>query len=397
MLPSPANNPLTPPEGSNSCYRLITQNLLTSASYFENSAILDWAAIQDLSTFIDVFCLYEKAVVLGRAAGNVINSDTSNFYSLLRDMAFINIENPPTEIAASITSTATKHLAAFLQEGDTDRFHDLANAAFEPNTAVYGLTYKPDRAEEIQIGKEWLQTTPTASNLLEQLEKETYSSRGTTFLVRTFLYLAYADVSKITLTPDITRGPILKSVLEKEASYREEILSKLKGQWEKYPSRGELELRRNVSPFAAIVFKRAKSKDDIPEEMAKLRYETEALRKELQEVETKALWWTTRDEAIKAERKWNEIIKEIETNFGSDPRLITIKRGLNFAGGIAEIGAEPQSPKGWISLITDPIYDIVKRFIARGPAIEIHTLKSQLQSPVALRADIDRLFEDIHE
>jgi hypothetical protein len=344
-----------------------------------------------------MFCLYDKAIALGRNTANDVYNSSSEFFGLLRDMDFIEIENPSNDIAKSITGIATRHLATFLGEEESDRFQGLFSAAFEPNSAYYGLTYKPDRREEIQVGKEWLLTTPTRVDLLEQLEKEQQYGRGTTFLVRTFLYLAYADALKITLTPDAVRTPVLETVLEKEDSYRADILSRFKDKWEKYPSRGEVELRRKVSPFAAVVFNRAESKGDIPQEMAKLRYETEALRKDLQKVEDQALWWTSRDEAIRAERKWNEVLTEIEMNFGSDPRLVTIKRGLNFAESVGGVVEKPHSPKSWIQTITGPVYDIVKRFVARGPAIEIHALKSRLQSPNQLRKDIDRLFGKIQD
>jgi hypothetical protein len=377
--------------------RLITQNVLTSAAYFEYSPTLDWESIQDLSTFIDMFCLYDKVTVLGRAATTDVYNSPSDFFGLLRDMKFVEVENPSDEIVTSITDIATKHLATFLGEDESDRFQSLFNAAFEPSPAYYGLTYKPDRHEEIQVGKEWLLTTPTRLNLLEQLEKEQHYGRGATFLVRTFLYLAYADALKITLTPDAVRSPVLETVLAKEESYRADILSKFKGQWETYPTRGEVELRRSVSPFAAIVFNKAASKSDIPQQMAKLRYETEALRKELQKAEDKALWWTSRDEAVRAERKWNEVLAEIEVNFGADPRLVTIKRGLNFAESVGGVIEKPHSPKSWIQTITGPVYDIVSRFIARGPAVEIHALKSQLQSPNELRKDIESLFGKIQE
>jgi hypothetical protein len=376
--------------------RLITQNMLTSARYFENQAALDYASVEDLSTFIDMFCLYEKAIVLGRA-GNDVNNISSDFFGLLKDTQFIDIQLPSDDIAEAVTNSAVNHLATFLKEEDSERFQEVVRVAYNPNEACYALTSQPDRSEEIQIGKEWLLTTPDSSSLLTQLEQETYAARGTTFLVRTFLYLAYADVSKITLTPDTIRNSVLGAVLSKEDSYRAEILSKFKGQWENYPTRGEIELRRKVSPFAAIVFKRAGSKADIPEEMAKLRYETEALRRELHKIEDQALWWESRDEAVKAERKWNEILKEIEADFGPDPRFITIKRGLNFAGEVAGTVEKPYSPKSWIGLISGTAFDLVKRFIARGPAIEIHTLRSQLQAPDALKADIARLFGEVKD
>jgi hypothetical protein len=396
MSSSPIEVPLGPPDKRIMGHRLITQNMLTSARYFEHQATLDWASIQDLSTFIDMFCLYDKAVVLGRM-GHDVNNIPSDFFGLLRDMQFITIQSPSDEIAEAVTNSAVNHLATFLKEEDTERFQEVVRVAYNPNEACYALTSRPDRSEELQIGKEWLLTTPDSASLLAQLEQETYASRGTTFLVRTFLYLAYADVSKITLTPDAIRNPVLEAVLSKEDSYRTEILSKFKGQWENYPTRGEVELRRKVSPFAAIVFKRADSRADIPEEMAKLRYETEALRKALHKIEDQALWWETRDEAIKAERKWHEILKEIEVDFGSDPRFITIKRGLNFAGEVAGTAEKPYSPKSWIGLISGTAFDLVKRFVARGPAIEIHALRSQLQAPDALRADIDRLFGEVKD
>jgi len=70
---------------------------------------------------------------------------------------------------------------------------------------------------------------------------------------------------------------------------------------------------------------------------------------------------------------------------------------LNFAGEVAGTVEKPYSPKSWIGLVGGTVFDLVKRFVARGPAIEIHTLRSQLQAPDALKADIARLFGDMKE
>jgi len=47
-------------------HRLITQNLLISGATFEREKQVSISSLQDLSVLIDLFCLYDRAVVISR-------------------------------------------------------------------------------------------------------------------------------------------------------------------------------------------------------------------------------------------------------------------------------------------------------------------------------------------
>jgi len=265
-----------------------------------------------------------------------------------------------------------------------------------PSEAEYGIHYRADGVEEIQLGREWLYTVPNRASLLRQLGREEDVARGTTFLVRTFLFdLAYADVAKLTFTPDAVRCPVLDNILKDEDEFlRQALMSKLQSAWEHYPTSGYRELRRTVSPFAAIVFERAKNRSEIASQMEILRKELAPLREKVHKLEEKALWGS-RDEAVDAERKWEQVLTEIETNFGTDPHLVSIKRAIAFGESIGEIIDKPTSWKNWLSSLTNLPLEIAARLVSQRPAIEIHRLRSKLPSPGRLAKSVERLFGQV--
>src|SRR4030095_9313356 len=95
---------------------------------------------------------------------------------------------------------------------------------------------------------------------------------------------------------------------------------------------GDKELLSRVSPFAAIIFKKAdKDKRRIVPEMKKLRDELAEDRKQLQGIEKRALCGTRAD-ALKAKEEWERVINEIAASFGvSHPLKVTSQFILNFA------------------------------------------------------------------
>jgi len=393
-------------------HRLITQNILSSAAEIESADTSDWTTIQDLSAFIDLFCLYEKSVVLAR--GGVSPYDmTSNFFGLLKDTSFIEIEHPTR--TEDVAATASKHLITFLgqQDQDPEDYIQLLDFALQPDQASYCLTYKPDGVEEVQMGDEWFRSTPSHSDLLNLLRSEKNMARSATFLVRTFLYLAYADVHKITFTPDAVRTPVLEKVLDTEEEvqkglvahlesreeskskgeeYREQLLSGIQSSWEQYPRTGTRNLERTVSPFAAVIFERSRSKKDIIREMENLRRELAPFRKRLGDLEYKALW-KSRDEAIEADLQWNRLIEEIERSYGPDPQLITIRRAINYGERIGELIDKPLSWKALTAALVGLPAEVLYRLLSRRPAIELHRLRHELPSHERLVKAINRLFK----
>lgn len=375
--------------------RLITQNLLISAMAFEGEKRLSETSLQDLSVLIDLFCLYDHVIVISRNSWTPFRELKSELINLLDKRTFVEINEPGSKDIEAITTSARKHLVAFLGANDVDKYDGVLRYALSPSEANYGIHYQADGADEIRLGREWLYTASDRANLLRQLGREADVARGTTFLVRTFLYLAYADITKLPFTPDAVRCPVLDNVLKDENEFlRQALMNKLQMTWEQYPTGGCRELRRTVSPFAAVVFERAKDRDRIVPEMEKLRQELAPFRERIHKIEEKALWGS-RDEAIDAEGKWQLALAEIETNFGADRHLVSIKRAIAFGESIGEIVDKPTSWKNWLSSFASLPVEIAMRLISQRPAVEIHQLRSKLPSPGRLAKSVERLFGQI--
>src|SRR5947209_5147976 len=105
--------------------RLITQNLLASAALFESQERVNWATIEDLSALIDLFCLYDRAIVIGHKYDKPQFITQSDLFDLLKD--FINFRPPEEEIKIeALSRSASQHLATFLgDEEDSDRFRSV--------------------------------------------------------------------------------------------------------------------------------------------------------------------------------------------------------------------------------------------------------------------------------
>ena len=131
-------------------------------------------------------------------------------------------------------------------------------------------------------GREWLQTLPSGTDIVEQLAREENAHRPTTFLVRTFLYLAHADAHQIPLTPDTSRVPVLETTVRTERNLRQQLLKKLNEQSQAgllTDDFRDVELTRQITTLASIVFERAQPKaTNIPKEMQRLRKELAPIR-----------------------------------------------------------------------------------------------------------------------
>jgi hypothetical protein len=77
--------------------RLITQNLLTSAAFAVREKRPDWLSIQDLSLFIELYCLYDNSVVIGRDANYAIYNWDDPLFDLLRRTNFVSTDTPESD------------------------------------------------------------------------------------------------------------------------------------------------------------------------------------------------------------------------------------------------------------------------------------------------------------
>lgn len=292
-----------------------------------------------------------------------------------------------------MSGSASQHLATFLgDEKDSDRFRSVLASVF--SHSYHWVVRPPDTPDDIEIGRQWLLTAPTHADLVELLEGEgKYAYRGTTFLVRTFLYLAYANVSQIVFTPDTTRALVLENILAKEEQFRGRLLKRLQEPWEDH------QMPDRVTPLAAIIFKRAyPDKRNIPTEMAKLREELTPLRKRLHDIEDRLLR-RSYDEALSAKDQWNDILAEIERDF-TEPTFkhasaeVKVRRALNLVD-VGDLIANPLSPGTWAKTLLGAPLEAIYRMLRQRPVIEIHRLKRQLPGSQQLEELISNLFGEV--
>ena len=237
-------------------------------------------------------------------------------------------------------------------------------------------------------------TTTFVCFVLTALDNDKAFHRGTTFLARTFLYLAYADIHRLPLTPDQTRTRILEPIVQSEKQLRKMLLEKLGGEFEKNYFAADTRIKRNITPLASIVFERAYPEPkNIAKEMVELRYDLATLRERLSKLDT-LLENGTRADELSAARKWNQVFQEIEKAFGVGQGLVSLENTLTFAEAAGKVAEKPVSPASWVKALTLPV-EVVRRMLARLPVVEIHGL--QFPSAARLQTVANRLFGEILE
>ena len=300
--------------------------------------------------------------------------------------------------ASIVADTAQRHLAVFLGEDNVGNYDGLLRFALSPWESHYGLTLVPDGIETAQLGEEILRSKPTESQIFAALRAEQEVSRGTTFLVRTFLYLAYADAMRLPFAADEARSAVVASIVNRESTYlRDKLLSTIRGAGKSAPAYSFADPVRMVSPFSAIVLSRAgRDKANIPKEIQNLRRELTETRKRIATLEAIFLCGT-RDEAIAAEAKWQSVLAEASKNFGPAPGSFQIRRLMNFGTDASEaIGSETDISK-WLKSLAGLPLEAVQRYLHQRPIVELHKLRAELPGPYQLENTIANLFGSVRD
>jgi hypothetical protein len=386
--------------------RLITQNLLSSATHFERSNIVGWQTIADLSTLIDLFCLYDRALVLSREHDKLPEFNNSKLVAMLTRDHFLSLWRP--ENNAKITRTAATHLATFLGGVDQEPYIGLLREAMQGDLHEYRQLVDPDHPSDVNNGRQWLLTQPSEGELLEQLEKERTASDShaylaTLYVLRTFVYLASATEEGVAFAPDVVRAAALETVLDKEEQFRGRLLEQLRKVWGKSLPFGEPELQTSVTPFAAVVFTRAGSSTErIAEEMLGLRTSLQPLRDRLRQLEDRRLWGS-RDQALAAQAEWNAALEEVNRSLSQAPMGLApietkVRHGLNYTKAFLGVASESYNPVEWLQgLIASPLPDDLLRILSERSVVEIHRLRRELPGWGTLQANVESLFGPLSE
>jgi hypothetical protein len=368
---------------------LVTQNLIISAAQAETAKDVRLTSVRDLVTLINLVVMYDDVLVLGRGSRSHFQRLDSSLMDYLRRMAFIDVSDARGRELDRVIRAARRHLATFLKEVEDDRYEEILRGAMSGTLAEYGLTMVPDTEEEISEGREWLRAVGEGKAAVRRRVK---NHRAMRFLVRTFLYLGYSDHFEMPFAVDSVREPVVREVARREnALLGEKLLRTLGTSYAKYPHAGAREVRRIVSPFAAVVFKRARDRAGIVKEIQRLREELTPLRDRMRQLEQRLLWGNP-EEATKAELKWKRAVKEVGRSYGEEPGYVSFGRLLSFGTQVGEIGDKPTSWKAWIAGLASLPADVVSRILARRTVAEVHSLRRELPGPLALKREVSRLF-----
>ncbi len=365
---------------------------------------MDLAALEDLCNVIDAFSLCDQVCAFTPYDVNqhLLSTD---FFRALQDAGFITSINPSPENIKTILQLATKHLGTALQINDTDMFIDLFEHAWQDPEFTSYLYLHPDRPRDYEAGVLWLRSAPKVKDLVGQLRKERDYARQTTFVARTFLYLACAEEYKLALRPDIVRYPVLAKVATMEGQFRSRLVKILKERYADFVPYGNQELRQVVSPCAAIVFQRAgQDKGKIPHEMMKLRNELDSTRKHLHELEGE-IFGPSADKAKAASEKWDAIMGELARSFLSKSTFRTawlgekVKRlrrllSVSLLKDVSAVGAKPVDVGAWIQLVLDLPSEQAVQLLARGPIMDLYRMLTprQVYNPAKLNNLVVPLF-----
>ncbi len=379
--------------------RLVTQNLLASAALFEYQVRrMDLTALEDLCNVIDAFSLCDQICLISHEDVNQLPLGT-DFFGTLRDAGFITSIDLSQEKRDTIIQIAAKHLGTALNIGDTDMFTDLFEHAWL--TSEFHSFNLPDGPYDYEAGKLWLSTAPKVKDLVGELRKEKQDyARQTTFVARTFLYLACAEKYPLALRPDGVRYPVLKKVAATEGQFRSKLVNTLKERYTDFVPYGNQELRQRVSPCAAIVFERAdRDKGNIPREMMKLRKDLASTRENLRKLEGE-IFDPSADKGRSASEKWNEIMEALAKSYLSESTFRNawlgekIKRFRRLLGVslLKDLGAavtKPTDVGAWIQLILDLPSEKAVQLLARGPIMDLYrTLTPRLLANPARLNDL---------
>jgi hypothetical protein len=374
------------------CRRLTTQNFLITCSNYERDKSLDLHSINDLSTLIDLFCLYDDVGVLGRQTNTFFDQNNSDLADLFKETDFIRILEG-YEDQNKVAETTCMHLRAFLGEHKADHAAGLVRYVLSPERFNFGFTLKPHQDDEFLLGQRLIQNASSLDEIIARLDKKDYEARQIMFVTRTFVYVGYSNVHQIPFTPDAVRLGVLSKALSRQGDLRLRLLEHLKSSIDESSLDAHQELQRTVTPLASIVFDRAwPHKNNIPKVMAGLRKELAPLRQRLREAEDAALWGMHLDESS-ATHKWNQVFHEIERTMGRGERLISIRRALNFASVVAPAADDFRKASSIMKAILDLPIEITQRLIARQPAIELFHLQKSIPGSGRTRRRVRDLFD----
>ena len=215
-----------------------------------------------------MFCLYDELTVLGTPAAPQHGKWESDFLGLVHDSGIVTNEGAyfrDSERLRKIIAAAQRRFAAFVNTGEREVPEEVverllgAEAITRCWDARDRFLHVAESSHDVDLGLQQLRSALAQAGRPDRVPASAgFDSYALTFVMRTFLYLAYADAERLNLTLDSNRQPISSRLLEGEAEFRSRVLARLGKAYRSTPGAADLKSRRRLSPFAAIVFQRAR-------------------------------------------------------------------------------------------------------------------------------------------
>jgi|HubBroStandDraft_2_1064218.scaffolds.fasta_scaffold03649_7 hypothetical protein len=371
--------------------RLVTHNLLHEAAYFESAPNLTWYPIHELSVFIDLFCLYDDVAVLDWHLRSFPRDRTSEFFTLLEDERFI--KNHEVSGDQEVMNSTCARLGVFLgKNASIGHCREIVALCTKPALVAQVASFFPREQKELQCGWDLLKTKGHEKHFQINFENDKDVLLSSVFLVRTFLYLSLAEQLKMPFVPDLARSHPSLQMTTGERNLRQRVIEKLGDVFQAKALDIDVELARNVTPLASLVFDRASDKKDVVRQMAQLRHELAPLRVRLRRFED-IIQHGTLAEEIAAKRKWKSAFGELQHEFGVDEDSVRSHPLVKLLGVASKILAQPTSLGNWIEAVMAQPNESLLRILDKRPLIEIYQSRREMPATGRLRADIARLFD----
>jgi hypothetical protein len=376
--------------------RLVTQNLLISASTYERERAITGWALSDLCSLIDTFVFSDRAITLSRP--DKLDSGSSPLLDAMFSSGFLEVMDVGNAnlYLDKVSTSARGHLLAFLgseeNTANTERVSELLRNSLRPSNASLAVTLTPDTEKEIGIATRWLKESTREQAIRQDLATERNVARGRTFLFRTFWYAGVSEVFRLPFTPDAVRLPVVDAALDSERNLRQRIAKTIKIAWaDEDGFLANAQLARAFTPMATVVFKRAKGdRAAIPAELQELRERLTPFRHRLSDAEQQILGSHKSSQAAKKE--WLAVIKQLEKAYGTEPHVVSVAKMLGMAGALATLADSPSSLAALVAALVMWKASGVRDLWFQGPAFELHRLRLTLDSLGGAEESARKLF-----
>lgn len=371
---------------------LTTWNIFFSASWFERDEPTHWNSIADFASLVDLLCFNERLRVLGEPKRLPFEKHSSSMFNYLRASEVMEVTGIRDADLARAAKAARKHAVMFVGPMYLERAEAWIREAFDLNT-FRNQQAQPTMNLTVRTKTPLALETATPAAIATALaDSDNWNVR--TYVSRTFMYHAVAEVLRSRFVPDAARRNLLTRLSEREERWIDEAAASIGKQWREYP-RSQARLRRRLSPLAAVVLERSRGKPKrIVPELFALREELRPFRQRIRQRELAAITGM-RTRAIAFERKWTRTIRELERSYGPSPGIVSLRGGLGLAQDMSNLGDNPADWKRWLSSLTGASVGMVRRYFDRRPVVELIKLRRAYGASGALAHRLNQLFPDL--